>query len=274
MNLIIDYRERKLVSHFKDKPNVEIKNLDIGDIIFNYNGDLVLLIERKTVADLGASILDGRNREQKVRLMNCGIDTSKILYLIEGNLSKIYSKRMNSKTLLGSIVNTLIRDNLKVYKTANLVETILFIERIYDKLLKTPKKLLKQHSKPSTSGEINKNEQNDQADQTTQNDPEPLQVCYADSIKKKKKANMTPITCSIIQLSQIPSVSTAMAKVILDKYSSVINLCLEYSKHIDDITYCDTLVKELTFPIANSKTRRVGPKASHNLFCYLFNRDK
>jgi len=184
---------------------------------------------------------------------------------------------MNSKTLLGSIVNTLIRDNLKVYKTANLGETILFIERIYDKLLKTPKKLLKQHSKPSTSVEIIKNDQNDQndqADKTAQNDPLQIQVCYADSIKKKKKANMTPITCSIIQLSQIPSVSTAMAKVILDKYGSVINLCLEYSKHVDNTTYCDTLVKELTFPIANSKTRRVGPKASHNLFCYLFNRDK
>ena len=38
--------------------------------------------------------------------------------------------------------------------------------------------------------EIIKNEQNDQADQTTQNDPVQVQVCYADSIKKKKKENM------------------------------------------------------------------------------------
>ena len=256
MNLIIDYRERKLVNHFKDKPNVEIKNLDLGDIIFNYNNELVLLIERKTVSDLGASILDGRNREQKVRLMNCGIDTSKILYLIEGSLNKIYSKRFSSKTLIGSIVNTMIRDNLKVYKTLDLAETILFIERIYDKLTKNPEKLIKSRS---------------QTKQIEQENPKPDQVCYAYSIKKKKKANMTPNTCSIIQLSQIPNVSTSIAKVILEKYGSVFNLCCEYSNHQDDISYCEELVKELTYSIANSKTRRVGPKASVNLFHYLFN---
>ena len=38
MKLVIDYREHKLVEHFKNRENVEIIKLDIGDLIF-YNDD-------------------------------------------------------------------------------------------------------------------------------------------------------------------------------------------------------------------------------------------
>ena len=79
MNLIIDYREHRLVEHFRYRPNVEIKKLDVGDIIFRFKDELVILIERKTVNDLVSSIMDGRNREQKMRIMNSDIDNSKVL---------------------------------------------------------------------------------------------------------------------------------------------------------------------------------------------------
>jgi len=48
---------------------MEVKNLDIGDIII-YNGSYKLIIERKTINDLVSSIKDGRYREQKMRLLS------------------------------------------------------------------------------------------------------------------------------------------------------------------------------------------------------------
>ena len=74
IELIIDSRERKIKSYFLNhsksnfKKCVSSQNLDIGDIIFKYQGETLLLIERKTVEDLGSSILDGRHKEQNIEL--------------------------------------------------------------------------------------------------------------------------------------------------------------------------------------------------------------
>ena len=73
--LYIDVRENKLKDYFqlkhKDKSNIIIKQLDLGDIVFKNSSDsTVVIIERKTIADLRASIKDGRHREQKMRLCN------------------------------------------------------------------------------------------------------------------------------------------------------------------------------------------------------------
>ena len=67
IELIIDYREHKLKEYFKDNKYLTIENLVLGDIIIKYNNNIILLIERKTICDLGASINDGRHREQKFK---------------------------------------------------------------------------------------------------------------------------------------------------------------------------------------------------------------
>ena len=255
MNLIIDYREHRLVEHFRDRSNVTIKKLDIGDVIFRFKDELVILIERKTVNDLVSSIMDGRNREQKMRIMNSDIDNSKVLYLIEGDVNNVYCKKMNSKTVIGSIVNTLIRDNLKVYRTDNIEDTIKFIERIYDKLDKKPENLVRENDTLPT---VN------------------IGINYANTIKKKKKANLTTEICSIIQLSQIPGVSTNMSKVIIDEYGSIYNLCkkyAEYETNENNDAICGDILKELIMPISNSKTRKIGPKASVKIYNYLLNKN-
>ena len=69
--LIIDNREKHLIELLKKRyPELvfSIQQLDIGDIHVLYKGILVVVIERKTIADLIASIKDGRYREQKLRL--------------------------------------------------------------------------------------------------------------------------------------------------------------------------------------------------------------
>ena len=138
INLIIDNRERELIELAKDKIQFESKSLDICDILFtDENNETILLIERKTVNDLKASICDGRAREQKARMLNCGIDPSRIIYLVEGNLNKPLNSKISNmavSTLVGSIINTQLRDNIKVYKTSSLQETFFYIERLLEKL--------------------------------------------------------------------------------------------------------------------------------------------
>ena len=91
MKLVVDYREKKLIGlinsiktmNIKFKPiEVIVENLPLSDVIIKDNKDNEkLLIERKTINDLKASICDGRAREQKARLLGT-TPRNRILYLI------------------------------------------------------------------------------------------------------------------------------------------------------------------------------------------------
>ena len=59
MTLVIDYRERALLSRL----TAETKNLILGDVCIQKEGQDILILERKTVADLSASICDGRYQD-------------------------------------------------------------------------------------------------------------------------------------------------------------------------------------------------------------------
>jgi len=85
MKLIIDTRETGSVAKELDKLNTpySIEPLSVGDFaIRNDEGESVAVWERKTCADLAASINDGRYAEQKGRLnaMDCRWKG----YIIEG----------------------------------------------------------------------------------------------------------------------------------------------------------------------------------------------
>ena len=65
MTLYIDCREHALLARMK----AESKQMSIGDISIEKDDQTVVLIERKTVADLASSICDGRYKEQQYRLL-------------------------------------------------------------------------------------------------------------------------------------------------------------------------------------------------------------
>jgi len=242
MEFLIDNREIKTKQYFEGKPNVIIRNLDVGDFIFKFNDEIVCLIERKTISDLISSIKDGRYKEQKIRLKHCGIDCNKIIYLIEGATLSLWD--LSDKTVLGSIISTMIRDDLKVFRTVSLTETLHFLERIYHRLQENPYRLI-----------------SPQEDKV-------IHINYANTLKIRKKDNLTPQVCNIMQLSQIPSVSQNMATAILDKYGSIFNLCIAYS-NIEDVKEREKMVAELTYGIANNKQRRIGLVASSRVYQYL-----
>ena len=199
MEIIIDNREKDLIELFKNNNVTHVnKNLDIGDIQFIINNEIIYIIERKTYDDLGASIKDGRYKEQKIRLL--ANNNNNIFYIIEGNKNKCKTLAYNS--LLGSIINMLFRDNIKIINSTDINETYKIIIQIKDKY---------------NNGKFKKIDC-DKSD-------------YVSSIKTNKKENMDKNMCSIVQLSVIPGVSKKIAEVIINKYISLSNLIEEFKNN-------------------------------------------
>lgn len=238
VELVIDQRERELKEHFCDRATMEM--LDIGDILFRIEKRIILIIERKSVDDLSASICDGRSREQRARLLGCGIERNRIMYLIEGNILK--KKRVNggSDTLVGSVINMLLRDGIMVYKTNNMEETKFFINRLYEKL------------------------QTDIESFWLDIDAKP-KIQYEATLRAKKKDNMTPDTWFHTCLASIPFIQTNAVMAIIEKYGTLISLMRAYDSVAEDER------EKMLIGLCVNGGRKIGPKISKNVYQYLYN---
>ena len=246
IELVIDNREHHLIAKLEGVCEVKVETLDIGDILFREGDETILIIERKTIEDLKASICDGRAREQKARLLHCGIPIHRIMYLIEGNMDMPLNKRVSGipvSTLLGSLINTQLRDGLKVYKTVSLHETAVYIQKLLDKLVHDRDKYFKQAECMTASK-------------------------YSATLKKKKKSNMTPKVWIINQLSLIPGITEKVAAQIVTKYPTVTSLVLEYQRTPDHLR--KKLLADLTFTLKTGKMRRIGDKISTRIYEYFY----
>ena len=102
-------------------------HLPVADIWIGVDADGAplpngLLIERKSAADLDASILDGRYREQRSRLMNYATECrAHPVYIIEGNLSG--QRSLSKSALLKHLTRLAIRYHIAVFQVASLQET-------------------------------------------------------------------------------------------------------------------------------------------------------
>ena len=239
MKLVLDNREHKLIAHFKDTEKCLIEPLELGDIIIRNENDTnpVFIIERKTLNDLYSSINDGRHREQKMRLIN-NYPQSKIAYLIEGNLNQLSESRY--KIVYGAMLNTQLRDNLRIFRTNDLKESCFLITALLQKLEKNPDWM-----------------------STTQSASSSTAFDYCDTIKTNKKENMTPEVCQIVQLAQIPGVSHSMSKKILEKYTSLSNLIIAY------LNSEESEGEMLLADISLNEKRKLGKVISQRIYKYL-----
>jgi len=251
IELVIDIRERYLIKEFnKISLDFNVEKLDLGDILFRKveEKEPVLIIERKTVEDLKASICDGRNREQKMRLLGSGMECEQIMYIIEGDLNQSLDNKVSGvpiSTLIGSLINTQLRDNIKVYKTHSLFETREFLRKLYLKL---------NSDLPNFFGSRGVGEISPQS--------------YANTLPTCKKSNMTSEVWFISQLSLIPQVSSKVGSVVSAKYGSLINLMREYEKVPEEIRY--KLLSDLTYLQSSGRPRRVGDKISSRIYNFIY----
>ena len=240
VKIILDNREHKLI---KLIPDTEVANLDNGDIHFMIDDTLVLIIERKTISDLSSSVKDGRYREQKARLISKSRENIKIMYLIEEDKPKKYSNynhNLNSSTILSCIVNTMLRDELYVYRTKSIQDTVDFILKVSTQLKKNAKQIL-------DNGKNIKEQKYD----------------YINSLNQKKKENVNKNMCFINQLCQIPGVSAKIGELIANEYTCMSDLIRCYETIPNPVT----MLRDI--PI-NDK-RSLGPCLSERIYKYLYN---
>lgn len=202
LKIIIDSRETNLYNNiierdldkYTDKITIIKQQLEIGDIHIIMN-DLIYVYERKTMNDLLSSVKDSRYKEQKSRLLS---NYKNVNYIIEGT-DIIASNNIHNQNLLTSIYfNSSYRDNIKVFFTKNINDTITFLLLLSTKIIDKPHNFIK--------------------NETQKSEPEYIDIC---KIKSKKSDNIDKETCYLLQLSQIPNISKQIAKNIKDVYPTM-----------------------------------------------------
>jgi ERCC4-type nuclease len=204
--IVIDTRETGSVAQELKTigtPHV-IELMSVGDfgIRDNDTGEFLAVWERKTCADLAASINDGRYAEQKGRLLALACRWKG--YIIEGQ----YPERGISFPKAGGKVTVVprftidsvklglsLRDGFAVFEVADSQHTAQFLSKMITKL---PEYL--------TTKESNYEE------------------ALIKSISTVRKENMTPEVCYLAQLCQIPGISHGIAQAIQCKYPDMRSL--------------------------------------------------
>lgn len=226
--LKIDTRESKLMLALTELGTpYEKLALVLGDIELS-SGVVYQVFERKTVADMAQSIVDSRYKEQKERLMRT-YDRSKITYVLEG----ANTWRDLDEKVKGAVINTMMRDNIKVIFMRDVSDTAAFLTDTLKRMQKDPDK----YAKP--------------ADATTTNYTDALNVPV------KKRDMMDAYTFSVMTLCLVPGVSKNIARAIVDGCGGVAALASD---------------PEALDKIANTKTpsgKRVGPAVAQRLISYL-----
>jgi ERCC4-type nuclease len=221
---VVDMRESELIAKLAQlavrraeepiahcTPEVpQIKALPVADIWIGCQDGTPLegavLIERKSIRDLEASILDGRYREQRGRLLAfCHESKAQPMYIIEGSLSSS-TGRLPKKTLLKFIHRLTFHYQIPVMQTASLHETAELIETLVEQWKEDPT--------------------------TLQRTTEMIKV--TDGIHVQKKANASdPSYFAISCLAQCPGVSVKMAETLLATFHSLSGILQATVKEIE-----------------------------------------
>jgi ERCC4-type nuclease len=211
MQLFIDLREPKTLVNYiislNETSNTKItivqKNLTIGDYVFydELNSKELLIIERKSLSDLEASIKDGRYNEQSFRLNESNLHNHNIIYLLEGAIIK-YDPKFRS-TLYSSLFSLNYYKGFSVINVLNQTET-------GDILLAFASKLLKEN-KPGFYSDLSNNNENNNTN-------------YINTLKTSKKAHINSENIFQLMLMQIPGISNVSSLALASEFKNMENL--------------------------------------------------
>lgn len=266
MLIKIDYREMKLIQYLTglikedDKIKMVSENLPIGDIILCDDlGQEKAIIERKSLADLAASIRDGRYKEQGFRLNQCNLHNHQIYYLIEGDLRhyKPFKGSPDKKSLLSAMTSMSYFKGFSLYRTMNLEESA-------EWLLQFAVKLEKEKSRPFYLAEQSACETEQGADASACETEQGTSLNYADVVPNKriKKDNITPENIGEIMLVQIPSVSSTAAIAIMQKFST-------FSALMNALQTDSNCLNTITTTNKNGQSRKLTKPCIQAIFDYL-----
>jgi ERCC4-type nuclease len=204
------------------------------------NDKELIIIERKTLQDLLASIKDNRYREQGFRLDKYNHPNHNIVYLIEGdNLDEFYKDK---DMIYSSMFSLFYFKGFSLFRSKDIEESALIICNSAFKVLKEDKR------NPYYKHNI-MTESDDQKE-------------YLSVITKKKNANITKENFGEIVLMQIPSVSITTATAVMNEFKSVNNL-------IDKIKENNKCLDGITYLASNNQKRKISKTCIKNIVEFL-----
>jgi ERCC4-type nuclease len=276
MLIKIDTREQELftkcqqtiesVLKFKDIKLIS-QPLPLGDIIINDGTNDCVIIERKTFADLAASIKDGRYEEQSYRLNGLPHHNHNIIYLIEGDINRFntFKERIDKQTLYSAMFSINYFKGFSVMRSNNLEETSMIACNMVYKLvggLKSGKIAFYKTVDNSLNNQNNNTNYKDNNETKEEEKKEATEKDYCSVIKKVKKENITPDNIGEIMLCQIPGISSASALAILSQFKTLPNL-------IKSIQTDETSLNQICTTDPNGKTRKISKTAIATIIKFL-----
>ena len=275
-----------LVQRFGES-TVERRRLDVGDVMLTGDSGAVVLIERKTWADLAKSLTDGRYAEQKARLLSCVArgggawaeegDASeasgeeaeaagaarmptRAVYIVEGALkgwagavggSMGGLSKMKNARLEAAIVMTGVRDGVPVLRSKDAAHTAELVGYLYSKLREGA---LDGRGGVGGGGGGG----------------------YASLLKKRKRDNLSDETTWRVMLAQVPGMSPTKAAAVAAAYPSLSALAAATVKDLAGVLVpssasstgagaCAGPTTATPPPPASKPSRRLGPAVAKRL---------
>jgi ERCC4-type nuclease len=284
MIMKIDIREHDLFQYCKQTLEKQFllndvllvsENLPVGDIIIADNLEEKIIIERKTLADLAASIKDGRYNEQSYRLNGIPHHNHNIIYLIEGDVSKynIFKSKTDKNTLYSAMFSINYYKGFSVMRSNSLDETALMLCNMVSKMLKSDKPPYYKNKKDTVEKgdpvETTTTVENGDAVDTVETvstvekaEEEPNSKDYCSVVKKIKKDNVTVENIGEIMLCQIPGISSVTAIAILSKFKNFPELITEMKKD-------PTCLNSISYVTSNGQSRKISKACIASIIKFL-----
>ncbi|PQQ13140.1 crossover junction endonuclease MUS81 [Prunus yedoensis var. nudiflora] len=234
-------RSRRIIENVRSqfKIKIEVRRLPVGDGIWiarhkQLESEYVLdfIVERKNVDDLRSSIRDNRYRDQKLRLLRCGL--KKLIYLVEGDPNTSEA----AESIKTACFTTEILEGFDVQRTIGLADTLK--KYVY----------LTQAITQYYNSEISE-EQCIRAG-----------VCppFDEFVKRCQDLDkMTVSDVFAIQLMQVPQVTEEVAIAVLDLYPTLLSLARAYSLLEGDVRAQEEMLR-------TQSNNAVNAGASKNIF--------
>lgn len=242
------------------------ETLPIGDIIINDETSDKIIIERKSITDLLASIKDGRYEEQSYRLNGLSHHNHNIVYLIEGDVNKSNKFKPDNTTEKLTAYSAMFSLNyykgFSLFRSFSLDETAIIVCNMAYKLGKDLTKKPYYQNKLPIDETINNDpnmdvNNNDDSEINNQTDKD-----YIGVVKKVKKDNITPDNIGEIMLCQIPGISSVTAIAVMEKYKSIPNL-------IKELEGSEQCLKDLSYTNTKGQVRKISKTCIANIVKFL-----
>jgi ERCC4-type nuclease len=199
MPIWLDYRERGLQAL---APTLQMITPPVGDIwIGDMSGNLLqeggVILERKSLNDLEASVIDGRYEEQRGRMLAYANEQKVAIgYVIEGQTKGFQGRRFTGDSVLKLISQIQFKHRIPVFQTDSTEDTLALAVII--------------------EGEWAKAKGNFSWQMGAGNSSTPIAASYT-----KSNSRDTPDSFLIGVLTQCRGVSEGLARIILDKVKTL-----------------------------------------------------